>query len=124
MQGFAPSLCRNSWMIRRSTLLPSTIYDLTAEGQETLLARRMSGANPVNWHGQSPNAIRSILQPVFVPFTIVMLGKDQSARDYRAWAEKSPVPPTIVAESEGHLTFSELTPEGLQARFLQVCDVI
>jgi hypothetical protein len=87
MQGFAPSLCRNSWMIRRATLLPSTIYDLTADGQETLLARRTSGVNPVNWYGQSPNAIRSMPQPVFVPFTIVMLGKDQSARDYRTWAE-------------------------------------
>jgi hypothetical protein len=111
-------------MIRAATFMPSTIYDLTEDGQETLLARRLSGINPVNWYGQSPNAIRSMIQPTFVPFTLVMLGEEELAHDYRAWAEQSPVPPTIVAATGGNLKFSELTQDGLQARFLQVCDSI
>ena len=39
-QGFAPSLCRHDWLVRSAALLPSTIYDLTKLGQETLLVDR------------------------------------------------------------------------------------
>jgi hypothetical protein len=58
-QGFALSLVRMSWAVRAAALLPTTVYDLTDEGREVLLANRMSGTSPVNWYGQSPRAIRS-----------------------------------------------------------------
>lgn len=123
-QGFAPSLCRNAWMIRGATLLPSTIYDLTKGGQETLLPRRIAGANPINWFGQSPRAIRSYKVPPFTPFTVVIIGPEESAADYRAWADACVVPPVLVAEKGGDLTFSELTPEALRLAFLQRCDLL
>jgi hypothetical protein len=41
-QGFALSLCMNSGLIRAAALLPNKFYDLTDEGRETVLARRMS----------------------------------------------------------------------------------
>ncbi len=124
MQGFAPSLCRDAWMVRNAAVLPSTIYDLTPDGQKTLLARRISGQNPVNWYGQSPKAIRSMPQPVFIPFAVVMLGEEENLRDYDAWLAQSPVSATIVARKGGHLTFADLSPETLQKRFLEVCETI
>ena len=124
MQGFAMSLCHMSWAIRAAALLPTNVYDLTDEGRDVLLAQRMSGTSPVNWYGQSPNAIRSIPQLPFVPFTLIMLPESESPADYHAWADSSPLRPTIVAKSGGDLAYEDITLEGLQAHFLKVCDRI
>jgi hypothetical protein len=67
-QGFAVSLIEMSWAIRAASLLPTNIFDLTDEGREVLLARRVSGTSPVHWYGQSPRAIRSMPHPPFVPY--------------------------------------------------------
>ena len=90
MQGFAMSLCHMSWAIRTAALLPTNIYDLTDEGREVLLARRMSGTSPVNWYGQSPNAIRSMPQFPFVPFTLILLPESESAARIRSSIQKGP----------------------------------
>jgi hypothetical protein len=123
-QGFALSLCMNSRLIRAAALLPNSIYDLTDEGRETLLARRMSGTFPVHWYAQSPKAIRTIPNPPFLPFLLVLLPDSESSADYKAWVDASPSRPTIVAKAGGDLSFADLTVEGLQAHLLKVCDRI
>ncbi len=124
LQGFSFSLCRDSWMIRAVNLLPSNIYDFTKEGLEYFLARRISGVSPVNWYPQSPRAIQANPLPVSVPFTVMMLGKDQDPEDYVDWAKSSEVLPTIVAEKGGDLKYDEFHLSGLQQRFLGLCDAI
>lgn len=124
MQGFAPSLCRNAWMVRAATVLPSTIYDLTPGGHDTLLPRRIAGSNPINWFGQSPRAIRSFKVPPFTPFTVVMIGQEDSAADYHPWAQACVVPPVLIAEKGGDLKFTELTPDALRLAFLRRCDLL
>jgi hypothetical protein len=89
-QGFALSLCMNSHLIRAAALLPNSIYDLTDEGQDTLLARRMSGTFPVHRYGRSPIAIRMILNPPFVPFVRVLLPESEAPADCKAWVDASP----------------------------------
>ncbi len=109
IQGFAPSLCRHHELVHAATLLPSTIYDLTKSGQETLLARRMSGSNPVNWHGQTPRAVRLFRSPPMVPFNVIMINPGEDTRDYKNWAASCVVPPVLVAENGGEITFNELS---------------
>lgn len=121
-QGFAPSLVGMSWVVRAAALLPTTVYDLTDEGREVLLATRMSGTSPVHWYGQSPRAIRSSPHPAFVPFALIVLPKSEKAEDYEEWAKSSPLRPTIVAKAGGDL--NELSLEKMQAQFLKICDRI
>src|SRR3982074_3830422 len=102
-QGFAVSLIEMSWAIRAASLLPTNIFDLTDEGREVLLARRVSGTSPVHWYGQSPRAIRSMPNPPFVPFTVIVLPPSENLQDYEEWAKSSPLRPTIVAKSGGDL---------------------
>lgn len=68
LQGFASSLCENSWMIRTIAELPSTVFDLSDRGRKTLVPRRMTGGRPILWHGQSPNAVLSSVYPNYVPW--------------------------------------------------------
>jgi hypothetical protein len=88
------------------------------------LARRLCGVNPINWYPQSPRAIRSMPMPALMPFTIIMLGKGQDASEYSEWVKSSEVSPTIVAEKNGDLGYNDLTIEGLQRRFLKVCEAL
>lgn len=122
MQGFAPSLMRNARLVRTASYLPSTVYDLTKDGQDTLIARRVAGQAPVNWFGQTPRAIRSMPMPPIAPFTVILLGPGQDPREYDEWAATCPVAPTIVAQKGGHLTYEELNPEALRKRFLAAID--
>src|SRR5665213_1220799 len=119
-QGFAPSLVRMSWVVRAAALLPTNIYDLTDEGRDVLLARRMSGTSPVRWYGQSPRALRSSPHPSFVPFALIVLPESEKVADYEDWAKSSPLRPTIVAKSGGDL--DEPSLEKVQAQFLKICD--
>lgn len=122
MQGFARSLTRSAGLVRAASYLPSTVFDLTKDGQDTLIARRVAGQNPVNWFGQTPRAIKSFPIAPITPFTVILLGPEQDPRDYDEWISTCPVEPTIVAQKGGHITYEELTPEGLQKRFLAVID--
>jgi hypothetical protein len=124
MQGFSLTLCQYAWVIRQAALLPTNIYDFTDEGKKVLLARRMSGISPVNWYGQSPAAIRSMPQPSFAPFTLIVLPETELLSDYTQWAASSALKPTIVAKSGGDLSYEDLTVDGLQRHFLTVCDRI
>jgi len=122
MQGFAPSLMRNARLVRAASYLPSTVYDLTKDGQDTLIVRRVAGQAPVNWFGQTPRAIRSMPVPPIAPFTIILLGPGQDPREYDEWIATCPIEPTIVAQKGGHLTYEELNPEALRKRFLAAID--
>lgn len=122
MQGFAPSLTRNARLVRAASYLPSTIYDLTKDGQDTLIARRVAGQDPVNWFGQTPRAIRSIPMPATVPFTVILLGPQQAPREFDEWVATCLAKPTIVAQKGGDLTYEELNPEALRKRFLAAVD--
>ncbi|MCC8952721.1 hypothetical protein H8B02_04330 [Bradyrhizobium sp. Pear77] len=121
-QGFAWSLVEMRWAIRAASLLPTNIFDLTDEGREVLLAKRVSGISPVSWYGQSPRAIRSMPLPAFAPFTVIVLPESESPQDYEEWAKSSPVRPTIAAKSGGDL--SDLSFDAVQAQFLKICDRI
>ncbi len=122
MQGFSLSLRQMSWAVRRAALLPANIFELTDAGRESLIARRMSGAFPVQWHGQSPRAIRAIPHQATVPFHLVILPETETPDEYKAWADSSPFRPTIVAKAGGDLGYDDLTVDGLQAHFLKICD--
>lgn len=124
LQGFAPSLCENSWLIRAAAILPSNIYDPAPEGRDTFLARRIGGSDPVNWYPQSPRTLTSFPIPSFTPFTVLLLGSDDTPKDYEVWAQSAEVPPVIVAEKGGDLTYKELNLEGLQAALLRRCSLI
>jgi hypothetical protein len=124
LQGFAPSLMRNVDLIRRINMLPGSIWELTPEGQEFLLPRKMSGQAPINWFGQSRRALTSITTSVFTPFVIVLFGQDHDLETYRSWIEAHPFPLTVVAESGGTMSYNELDIEALQRAFLDICDAL
>ena len=124
LQGFSPSLCQNPWIVEAATFIPSSIFDLTPAGQKTLIARRMSGADPINWFGQSPSTLKSQRTSERSPFVFVLIPPGVETVEYVEWAKASVVPPTIVAGTGGDLTFSQLTIKHLQNRLLQVCDLI
>jgi hypothetical protein len=121
LQGLSMSLAEHSWMIRRVSFLPSTIFELTQDGRGTMLSRRISGAYPIQWHGQSPGALRAQIPPVFAPYILVLLPEGEKAADYEEWADRCPVRPTIVASD---LAYADLTLEGVRKRFLAVLETI
>lgn len=122
IQGFAPSLCRNSWMFETASILPANIFDLTPDGHETLLARRMAGQFPIHVLPQSPRAARAMPLPPFVPFTVYILPEQENLAGYADWIAQCAVPPTFVTRSGGDLTFEGLTVEGLKDAFLSKLD--
>lgn len=124
LQGFAPSLCENEWMIRAIASLPSTIFDLSDRGRKTLIQRRITGGSAIAWHGQSPRAILSSTVPQSIPFLLVLLGRHVAPTPYMEWSAKNAGRPTIVTESGGHLSYSQFTLEGLRDRLLAVCDTL
>lgn len=56
-----------------------------------------------------------------MPFTVIILSLGERAADYREWAGQSLVPPTIVSNEGGDLSYDEFNLEGLQKRLLEVC---
>jgi len=121
LQGFAPSLIRNSGLIRLVNTLPSDIWELTPEGHEVRLPRRMSGQAPVTWFGQSPRALMSMVTPIYLPFLVILLGRDHKVEDYRDWIDSHSFPLTIIAESGGTISYEEFNIDKLKDSFLNVC---
>lgn len=124
LQGFAFSLCDNSWLIRALCYLPSTIADFSNRGRRQIVLRRMTGGRPLLWHGQSPRAILSSTYPANIPFVVILLGDDQDPTPYMRWSKSLDASPTIVAKQGGHLSYKELTVRGLAKRFRAVCDAL
>ena len=122
LQGFAPSLTRHSGLIGLINSLPSDILELTPEGHEVRLPRRMSGQAPIMWFGQSPRALMSLVTPPFVPFMVLFLGQDHKIETYAKWIESHTFPLTVVAESGGTISYKEFSLDALQRAFLTICD--
>lgn len=124
LQGFAPSLMRNAGLIRLINALPSDIRELTPEGHEVRLPRRMSGQAPVRWHGQSPRALTSAITPPFIPFMVLFLGQDHKIETYRDWIDAHTFPLTVVAEKGGTISYKDFSVAKLKEAFLGICDAL
>lgn len=124
LQGFARSLIDNQRAIRLINTLPSDIFELTPEGLDIRLPRRMSGQAPISWFGQSHRALTGMPTPVFAPFTVVFFGQDHKLANYRTWIDAHTFPLTTVAEDGGAITYAEFCIEALQAAFLNICDAL
>lgn len=120
-QGFAFSLCQNSGLLRFIQQMPTDIFELTPQVLPYRLARRIAGQAPINWYGQSPRALKSRPFPVEAAFTIIMLDRSEKASDYQEWMASCQGPVTLVAENGGHIRYSDLSFEALQAQLLKVC---
>lgn len=122
LQGFARSLMRHVPAIRIINTLPSDLWELTPEGLEVKLPRRMSGQAPIRWFGQSHRALTTMVTPHFSPFLVVFFGPDHDISKYREWIDLHSFPLTIVAESGGTITYDEFCIDALKNSFLRICD--
>jgi hypothetical protein len=123
-QGFAPSLCENSGLLRFIQQMPADIIELTPDVLPFRIARRIAGLAPITWYGQSPRALKAHPFPLEAAFTIVILDRSEAASDYDEWLASSPAPITLVAEKGGTIAYNNLSFETVQARFLEVCRLI
>lgn len=124
LQGFAPSLTQNSWIIRAVTSMPSNVWELTPEWHDTRLPLRISGQSPLRWFGQSPKALMTHKVPEFSPFTIIFFGQTHNIEHYRHWIDSHSFPIVTVAEAKARISYSELSMKSLQSAFLDICDAI
>jgi hypothetical protein len=124
LQGFAPSLMANAHLINFINSLPSDIHELTPEGRKIRLHRRICGQAPVTWYGQSPRALKSLVTPPFLPFLVLILGRNHQIEQYQGWIDAHEFPLTVIAENGGTLSFEDFSIEGLRDSFLRVCDAI
>lgn len=124
LQGFARSLARHTGLIELINGLPSDIWELTPEGHEVRLARRMSGQAPVMWHGQSPEALTNMITPPSFPFVVLFLGPDHKIQKYQKWIDSHSFPLTVVAKTGGTISYEQFSLEKLKEAFLCVCDGI
>ena len=122
LAGFSYSLCRSSFLIRAVSLLPSNITALASTSHDAGSVSRICGLMPVHWYPQSPRAIRSVQVDDQHPFTVLVLGPGQDVAEYQDWVTSCRVPPTIIAEKGGDLTYGDLNVTALQRRLLHVCD--
>ncbi len=122
MAGFSFELCRSTFLLGALIGLPFDVLEYDPEYRAGFFARRMCGAVGLQWHPQSPRAIKSMPALLAAPFTVVLLGRGQDPADYAEWAKTCLTPPTIVAEKGGDLSYEQLTLKGLQERLLFVCD--
>ena len=121
LQGFAPSLMQNAWIIDLINTLPSDIFELTPEGKDISLARRMSGQAPVRWYGQSPRALTSFLTPVFSPFVVLFFGREHNLVRYIDWIKSHSFPLTVVSHSGGVISYDDFSIDTLRRAFLDIC---
>lgn len=124
LQGFSRSLIENQGIISLINTLPGDIFELTPEGLDVKLPRRMSGQAPISWFGQSPRALTGLPTPVFMPFTVVFFGTKHKVEDYRNWIDSHAFPLTTVAKAGGIITYSDFCMEALQVAFLNICDAL
>lgn len=120
-QGFSLSLCKNSTFLRFVHTFPTDIFELTPESMPSRIARRIAGQLPIEWHGQSPRALKFMPAPIDMPFTVVILDESETIADYQDWLDKSPGPVTVIAKDGGHIPYDQLSFDTLHNRFLEIC---
>lgn len=121
-QGFSLSLCANSRFLRFIHTFPTDIFELTPASIQSRIARRISGQLQVEWHGQSPRALKFMPTPIEMPFTVVILDKSEAITDYQEWLDKSPGTVTVIAKEGGHIPYDQLSFDRLRKRFLEISD--
>ena len=115
------SLCEHSGILHLICGLPTDIFELTPDIQPYPIDRRIAGQAPINWHGQSPRALRSAPLPLQAAFTIIILDPSESADAYCDWAASCPGPVTLVLDRGGTLRYADLNLEKVQIHFLKIC---
>ncbi|QSB44019.1 CHAT domain-containing protein [Tsuneonella flava] len=121
-QGFSMSLCRNGGFLRFVHTFPTDIYELTPESLPSRIGRRIAGQLPIEWHGQSPRALKFMPAPIEMPFTVIILADSEKVADYQEWLDNSTGTVTVVAKDGGHIPYEKLSFDALRSRFLEVCD--
>jgi len=121
-QGFAPSLCRHSWILQRLAGMPSDILEPSYADRDARLARRMAGEAPVWWAPLMTELVPSLSVDAATPFVIVLMTPEEDARTLMDWKHTNSAPPLIVAEDGGDLRFRDLTLERLRQHCLDVVD--
>lgn len=124
LQGFSLSLCYESFRMRCASFMPSTVFDLSPEYSDQVFAQKLCGLNPINLYPQSPRAVLAMPQPMEVPFSVVMISKDEDIRPYKKWSEASTVTPLLVAHAGGDIRYDEFTTERLKQHLLKTCDIL
>ena len=123
LQGF--SLGLNPYLVRLTALLPSTILEFVPEHHKLRLPQKLCGLLPINWHPLSPASILAQPGVAQIPFVVLVLGNDQIPADFFDWAKASVVPPTIVANEQGDLTYrlgTTMAPQQFSG-FAQIWDL-
>lgn len=120
-QGFSLSLCRKSWFLRFVHTFPTDIFELIPVSMPSRIARRIAGQLPIEWHGQSPRALKFMPAPIELPFTVVILDESETIADYQDWLDQSPGPVTVIAKQGGHIPYDQLSFDALRNRFLEIC---
>lgn len=123
-QGFAKSLCENSQLLGFIQQFPTNVFELTSSLLPDRIALRIAGRLPINWYGLSPFALKSEPIPLEEAFTVVMLDRSERVSDFDEWLTTCSSPVTLVAESGGHIAYSDLSFGTMQARFLKVCRLL
>ena len=124
LQGFAPSLINNAWIIDLINKLPGHILELAAKGQEIRLAAKMSGQAPIRWFGQSHGALTGTTTPEVTPFVVVFFGEGHDPDDYRSWIEAHPFPLPVVSNIGGYIRYDQFSINALREAFLKICDAV
>jgi hypothetical protein len=122
LQGFAPSLCEHSYLMRGLFGMPSDIEEIATDERDVFLARRMSGDAPIHWMPLSPKGIKRMRFNAAMPFGIVIISPDDDAAQYADWKVAQASPPLIVAQQGGDLKFDEFSVETMFAHIISVCD--
>lgn len=122
LAGYSLGLCESIPLLRSANMLPSDIYEPVPELRTGAVSRRMCGMGSVDWHPQSPRAIRSQPLPAIAPFVVLLVGHGDTVDDYALWAQSCPIPPIIVADAGGDLRPDDLNLSALQDRLLANCD--
>lgn len=122
LQGFAPSLIENSHLVQLINSLPRDIFELTPEGHNARIPRRVAGQAQIIWRGQSPNALSQMPIPPIFPFTVVFIGLNQEIDAYKEWIDLHTFPITVISEKGGTISYKDFSIEALKDKFLGICD--
>lgn len=120
-QGFSLSLCRNSRFLRFICAFPTDVFELTPLSMPSRIARRIAGQLPIEWHGQTPRALKSMPASIEMPFTVIILNETETIDNYQEWLYLSPGKVTVIAKDGGHISYEKLTFDRLRNRFLDIC---
>lgn len=122
MQGFAPSLCENSHLLRGISSLPSSISELSPSLKDVRLPIKISGQSPLSWTGQSPNALTRFLVPEFSPFAVIFFGPNHNIFNYQEWIDAHDFPLVTVSKKGAKIPSQDFCLDLLGEAFIDICE--